>query len=68
MELCHLFRGNFQVKMLSGGCHGFDVSFLFLSNHPHSVVGLEMGTSGVEPSLDLEIFFAVVKGGWHFRE
>lgn len=48
--------------MLSGGCHGFDVSFLLLSSHPHFVVGVEMGASGIELSLESEIL-AVVRGG-----
>lgn len=33
-ELCHPLAGNFQLKMLSEGCHSFDLSFLFLLNPP----------------------------------
>lgn len=38
------FTGNFQVKMLSEGCHRFDLSFLLIL--PHLVVGVERGAGG----------------------
>lgn len=52
-ESCRPFTGNFQVKVLSQGCHSFDLSFLFI--HPHVLVGLERGVRGIEPGLDSEI-------------